>query len=424
MRILVAGASGFIGRRIAAALIGQGHEVVAGVRDGGRFPAAPGIRPLALDFSGLTRPEDWLPKLEGMDAVVNCVGIIAETGRNRFETLHTLAPIALFEACVRAGVRKVVQVSALGADETAFSRYHLSKKAADDALAETPLDWAILQPSLVYGPGGQSTALLTAIAALPVIPLIGDGGQQLQPVRVEDLAEAAVRILENADPLRKRLPVVGPEPMTLRELLVLLRRGLGLAPARTLSLPDRWVLTLADRRGRTPASPFNGETLRMLQQGNTADPGPLTALLGRPPATLAVAMIETPPSVRRPARLFFPIPALRITLGLLWVWSGVVSAGFHPKADSLALLAATGITGPAAPAVLYGAAAADVLLGLAWLFRVRVVAAGWLQILMMLAYSSVIAVFLPEFWLHPFAPLAKNIPLMAATLAVMATEDP
>jgi uncharacterized protein YbjT (DUF2867 family) len=424
MRILVTGASGFIGSHVVAVLSKRGHEILAGVCNPGRFPPTSGVTPVAVDFTRDLAPEDWLPRLAGVEAVVNCVGIIAEDGRNTFEALHTRAPVALFRACERAGVRKMVQISALGADETAFSRYHLSKKAADDFLAGTPLDWTILQPSMVYGPGGKSTALMSALAALPVIPLIGDGQQAMQPVHVDDLAEAVVRALETDVSARTRLPAVGPKPVVLRELLALLRRSLGLRPVPMIPVPFRGVLLMGEMLEKIVATPLNSEALRMLQQGNTGDPGPFAALLGRAPRALKDALLEAPPNPaeRLQARLFLLLPALRITLALLWIWSGLTSAFFYPEAESLKLLAAVGVTGSAAPLALYGASALDMLLGLAWLFRFRVVQTGVIQILLMLVYSAVIAVFLPEFWLHPYAPLAKNIPLIVATLAVMAAE--
>jgi uncharacterized protein YbjT (DUF2867 family) len=426
MRILITGASGFIGSHIASALLNLGHEVIAGVRRPASLPSIPGLSPVTIDFVRQTEPEAWLSSLKNVDAVVNCVGIIAESSASRFDDLHRKAPIALFRACALAGVRKVVQISALGADDRAFSRYHLSKKAADDVLAGLNLDWTLLQPSLVYGPGGQSTALLSAVAALPVIPLIGDGRQRIQPVYVDDLVRCVVRLLEKEAPTRLRIPAVGPNPITLREFLSALRRRLGMPPAPMIPIPYRWMLFVGDCLGRVAVTPFNGEALRMLQQGNTGDPGVFSEILGTEPKPLDIALAGIP--ARRPerleARLFFVIPALRHALALLWIWSGLTSALFFPKAESFALLAPVGITGAAAAVTLYGASLVDTLLGVALFVRFRVRWVGTIQMLLMLAYSIVIGIYLPEFWLHPYAPIAKNIPLIAATLAVMAAEEP
>lgn len=424
MRILITGATGFVGGHIAHGLLNQGHEVVAAVRRPEAIPPRPGLSAIPADFTRDFAPEDWLPRLAGVDAVVNCVGIIAEAGRNTFDALHTQAPVALFEACVRAGVRKVVQISALGADDTAFSRYHLSKKAADDCLAATDLNWTVLQPSMIYGPGGASTAMMSALAALPVIPLIGDGQQAIQPLHVDDLAEAVVRLLESDIPRQARLPMTGPRPVTLRELLALLRTSLGLKPAPMLPVPFSWMLFVGDQLGKLISTPLNGEALRMLQQGNTGDSAPLAHLLGRTPRSLEEVLLHVPPNpaARLQARLYALLPALRITLALLWIWSGLTSALFFPAAESYALLATVGIAGGLAPLVLYGASLLDILLGAAWLVRFRVVPTGVVQLALIVGYSLAIAVFLPAYWLHPFAPLAKNIPLIVATLAVMASE--
>jgi uncharacterized protein YbjT (DUF2867 family) len=424
MRIFVTGASGFIGRHIVHALLGGGHEVIAGVHRTSVFCDAPGVTPVSVDFAHGLRPDDWLPRLSGVDAVINAVGIIAERRNSRFDDLHRDAPIALFEACRRAGVRKVIQISALGADDSAFSRYHLSKKAADDFLAATDLDWVVLQPSLVFGPGGQSSALFGALAAMPLIPLIGDGGQKIQPIHVDDLVRVILRLLEPDAPVRLRLPVVGPEPMTLRECLTVLRHWLGFGKPHFISVPHRWVLAMADRLGTITPTPFNGEALRMLQQGNTGDPEILPARLGLRPEGLASALRNRPatPADRVYSGLFLILPALRYALALLWIWSGLTSAFLFPERESLALLAATGITGEAAPWVLYGAAALDIVLGVALLARFHVVLVGLLQLVLIFGYTAVITVSLPEFWLHPFAPIAKNIPIIVATLAVMASE--
>src|SRR5437867_4457587 len=127
MKIFFAGATGFIGGHLVRALGARGHELTCLARGGGaaRLAAAalPGVRVLEGD---LTRPETWTAAVAGHDAAVNAVGIIRETPRATFEAVHAAAPIALFEAAARAGARKIVQLSALGADAGARSRYHLT----------------------------------------------------------------------------------------------------------------------------------------------------------------------------------------------------------------------------------------------------------------------------------------------------------
>src|SRR5688572_15175636 len=115
MKVFLAGAGGFIGRALTRALAARGHALVCGVRD----PKAPELAGCCLrleriDFDADVEPATWLSRLHGADVVVNAVGIIAERPNSSFDAVHTQAPIALFAAALRAGVRRIVQVSALG----------------------------------------------------------------------------------------------------------------------------------------------------------------------------------------------------------------------------------------------------------------------------------------------------------------------
>jgi uncharacterized protein YbjT (DUF2867 family) len=273
MNVLLTGATGFIGHNAAAALAQAGHQ----------------IRPLSrrhgADVRHMLTPEDWLAHLEGIDAVVNCIGIIGEHGTQRFAPLHTLAPMALFRACVRAGIRRVIQISAVGTDETAFSAYHLSKRAADDDLRALDLDWFVLRPSLVYGLGGASTRLFMRLARLPLLPVLGDGQQLLQPVHISDVASAILYAL-TATESRKTLDIVGSETIIYSEWLQRMRQAQGLPRARLLHIPFSAALLLA-RMGRHFNPMLQPENLLMLKAGYRADVQPLAHFLGRLPVPFA-----------------------------------------------------------------------------------------------------------------------------------------
>lgn len=272
MNILLAGASGFIGRNILVALGAAGHRV------------KPVSRSHGIDFRDMQAPADWLPHLEGIDAVINGVGIIGERGGQRFEPLHTLAPAALFRACAQAGVRRVLQISALGADATAFSAYHLSKRDADDCLRSLDLDWFVLRPSLIYGRGGKSADLFMRLATLPLIPVIGDGLQELQPVHISDVVATVLQSL-TATRTRQTLDIVGKETITFAEWLQWMRRAQDLPRARVLHVP--FALAMAGvRLGRYFDPMLQPENLRMLQAGYWADVQPLVEFLGRMPLTV------------------------------------------------------------------------------------------------------------------------------------------
>jgi uncharacterized protein YbjT (DUF2867 family) len=387
LRVLVLGAGGFVGGHAAEGLRAAGHEVVPG----------------KVDFTRALKAEDWLASLQGIEAVVNAVGIIRERGARTFNTLHYAAPRALFDACAAAGVRRVLQISALGADEAARSRFHRTKRGADEYLAGLDLDWAIVQPSLVWGEDGESARLFALLAALPLTPLAGDGRQLVQPIHIDDLVEVIVKLI--GVPMKIRLHAVGPREVSVREWLRLLRAQMGLGRPHFIEVP-LWAV------------PIERETLQMLQRGNTASPATISQLLRRAPRDPKQFVTPAQASaLALRARLDWLLPLLRGAIGVVWLVSGVVSLGLYPIEESLGLLARVGLTGTPALGALYGAAALDIVLGIAtfrargrWLWRV--------QIALILAYTALITVFLPELWLHPFGPVLKNLPMLAALVLV------
>lgn len=269
MKVVLTGGRGFIGRHVAEVLKLQQHDVVSVSRSSG------------VDFNHMLSVADWLPIIRGVDVVINCVGIIVETRHQRFSLLHTQAPVALFEACAQAGVRRVIQISALGADEQARVPYHQSKKVADDVLRSLPLEWFILRPSLVYGEGGKSTALFRRLASFPVLPLPGGGRQCIQPVHVDDVVAAVIRCLD-AEPACQTIDVVGPRQMTFAEWLQNLRRHKGYLSARVIGIPMRFVEVTA-RVAKFVIPLVHPDNLDMLARGNTSDVTAITRLLGRSP---------------------------------------------------------------------------------------------------------------------------------------------
>ncbi len=418
-RVLVLGANGYIGRHVAAALEAAGHEVIPGARSA----AAGGTRWMRVDYSRDHSIASWLPRLAGIDVVVNAVGILRETGDATFAALHVAAPVAMFRACVEASVQRVIQISALGADERAASRYHRTKKAADDVLAALPISSAIVQPSLVYGEDGASAKLFTTLAALPLVPLPGDGGQRVQPVHVADLAALVVSLAGPHRDVTGRVAAVGPRALTLRQWLAALRVGMGLPPARFLRVPMAFVTAAAAVAEHMPRVLLDRETLGMLQRGNTGDARAITRILGRVPRDPETFVGTGRAQARTGARLRWLLPIARASVALLWIATGIVSLGVYPLEASYALLARTGITGALAPLALYGAALLDLALGVSvylvprrrWLWRA--------QIALVLAYTAIITVKLPEYWLHPYGPLTKNVPLLALLLLLHELDD-
>ena len=424
MNVFVAGASGLIGSRLVDALLAGGHRVtVAGRRLSQLRQRWPDCTAVEVDYTRDHAPATWVPRLRRCDAVVNTVGIFAESGGSTFDGVHALAPMALFAACLPAGVGRVVQLSALGADEEAGSRFHQSKRRADAFLLDLPLQGSVVRPSLVFDPAGASTRALCALAMLPLLPLPDGGRQRVQPVALDDLVGALVHLLLAADPPRE-IDAVGPRCIALREYLALLRQGLGGGALRSMGFPAALAPLLGRFAPARLSALGTGDAMAMLARGNCAESRAMRQLLGRPlrdPRDFVRP--ADAPALRREARLAWLLPLLRTSVGLVWLATATVSFGLFPPADSFDLLHRAGVPPALAPLALYGAATLDLVLGCATLFAPRRWRLYGVQALLILAYTAIISVRLPGFWLHPYGPLTKNLPLLAAIATLAWLEE-
>ena len=426
MQVLVTGADGFIGRALCTRLAARGHVVVAGVHRGSNrsparcaashdAPAAGVSREVDVDFVRDVTADAWLPRLTGIDAVVNAVGLIREHGDATFARVHVEAPIALYDASAARGIAHFVQLSALGADAQSRSAYHRTKRMADEALhARLPRAWSA-QPSLVFGAHGGSARLFMLLASLPVIPVPGHGESRVQPIHVDDLVLALCALLEGDGP-GGTVALVGPRPLALRDWLVTLRQCLGLPRTHVVAVPWAAMRAAAALAEHFPGSLLDRDTLGMLARGNAADAGATAALLQRAPRDPAAFITAAEaPALRTTARLGWLLPLLRSAVAVVWIGTAIVSFGVFPVSESYALLARTGVPAALAPLFLYGAAGLDLAFGVGIFMlsgqRRRLL---WrAQVVLIVLYSVLIAWRLPEFWVHPYAPMLKNVPLVA-----------
>jgi uncharacterized protein YbjT (DUF2867 family)/uncharacterized membrane protein YphA (DoxX/SURF4 family) len=419
-RVLVTGASGFLGRHIVAGLRARGHGVICAQRS--REPGEDCADIIGIDFADDVTPEQWVRHLRGVHTVINAVGILKEHGRQTFRSLHVESPGVLFEACANAGVEHVIQISALGADENATSRYHLSKRQADQFLRTLPVGWTVVQPSLVYGSDGASARLFTTLASLPWIPLPAGGKQLVQPIHVDDVTAGIVALVET-EATRSTVPFVGPAALTLRDYLQALRTSLGFGQAWFFSIPLSMLHTAARVGARLPRSLLDPDSLGMLMRGNTGDSGPLRRLLGRPPRSAQHFVSETERTeIRQRAALAWLLPLLRLSIAAVWIVTGIVSLGVFPAEASYALLQRAGVPRGLAPLFLYSAAILDLVLGVATLVLRRRRALWLAQIALMLGYTAIISIRLPEFWIHPYGPILKNLPMLVALILLYQLE--
>jgi uncharacterized protein YbjT (DUF2867 family) len=330
MRILLIGASGFIGRELFAALEARGHAVVPAVR---RLHAAPPFAREAAVQVDLARdldPATWTPRLQRIDAVVNCAGILQDRGSQSSEAVHHRGPQALYRACEATGVRRVVLISAISADAAVPTRFAATKLAGEDVLRSSRLDWAVLRPSLVHARGAYGgTALFRGLAALPFrVPVPAGDGHVFQPIHVDDLARVVALALESDRLVGKTLDPVGPDRVTLGEILADYRRWLGLAPARAIGVP-RALVRAAARIGDFAGGPLNSTALAQLEHGNAGDYAAFAAACGIDCLGWRAALALHPAHAqdRWHARLYFLPAALAVVLLLAALAAIVLGAG-------------------------------------------------------------------------------------------------
>jgi uncharacterized protein YbjT (DUF2867 family) len=428
MRILLLGATGFIGSRLLARLLTDGHHVRAAVRDPDRLKRRfPPVDTRHVDLNRFSTTDDWRSLLAGIEAVINCAGALQSGRGQNLKAIHVKAPGALFQACVEARIRRVIHISAISADAAARTEYALTKHSAEQRLRELDLDWVILRPSLIYAEGSYGgTSLLRALAAFPwVTPLPGSGGQPFQPLHVDDLAEIIALLIRERRLSRITLEPVGPERLTLAEIVVRLRAWLGLPPAKVLYVPMVLVRAVARIGDFLSTGPLNTTSIEQIVYGNSGDPAPFIAATGIQPRRMADAMIARPATAQDlwHARLYLLRPFLRLALALFWIWTGVSVLFFASSAEGYALLRAAGVPETMLSLSWFAGGFLDLGLGLWLLFTSRVVLVASIMLAVTAFYLFALSFAVPELWAAPLGALPKTLIVMLLTLVVMALAE-
>jgi uncharacterized protein YbjT (DUF2867 family) len=278
-RVAVIGASGFIGRYVVKRLAARGARVAAVVRD---VEAALFLQPMG-DVGQIARlganildDARLAAAIAGADAVVNLVGILHESGKQRFAALHATAPGRLGALAKAAGVKHVVHVSAIGADPASPAAYARTKAAGEQAVRASFPDAIILRPSVVFGPEDDFFNRFAALAqCAPALPLIGGGKTRFQPVYVGDVADAVMAALDDPASAGRTYELGGPRIYTFRALMELV---LAETDRKRLLVPLPWALASLQAAflELLPTPPLTRDQVKLLRRDNVVAAGALT----------------------------------------------------------------------------------------------------------------------------------------------------
>jgi uncharacterized protein YbjT (DUF2867 family) len=278
LRVAVLGGSGFIGRYIVRRLAERGARIAVGCRfaEEAKFLKPFGnVGQIATLNIGIASNELLPAFLAGNAALINCVGILRESGRQTFDLLHHTGPARLARFARDAGIERLVHFSAIGADSRSSSAYARTKAAGERAVRDAFPTATILRPSVVFGPEDQFFNRFAAMATLsPALPLIGGGETRFQPVYVDDVANAAVACLDDVATAGRTYELGGPKIYSLRELLDLMlgeiRRKRGF-----VDLPFAAAAALARLMSLLPNPPLTPDQVELLKSDNIVAPGAL-----------------------------------------------------------------------------------------------------------------------------------------------------
>lgn len=269
--VTVFGGSGFLGRHVVRALARRNYRVRVAVRRpdlAGHLQPLGSVGQIKAVQANLRYRWSVDRAVQGADAVINLVGILAPSGAQTFDAVQAFGARAIAEACRAAGVDRLVHVSAIGADAGSASAYARTKAAGEAAVFETVPGAVVLRPSIVFGPEDDFFNRFAEMARFaPALPLIGGGRTRFQPVFVGDVAEAVARAVDGAVEGGKVYELGGPEVKSFRECLELVCRETGRRRA-LVSVPFPVAELGAKLTGWLPGAPLTADQVELLKSDN------------------------------------------------------------------------------------------------------------------------------------------------------------
>ena len=294
MKIFLTGATGFVGKHMLEQLLAEGHAVRAALRGlpgqkarlvqsfhkDGDFQYVPG------DVVEGTRLDEGM---QGCDGVIHLVGIIVEKGNNTFDRVHHLGTRNVVEAAKRTGIKRFVQMSALGVRANGVAQYQTTKWKGEEEVRQSGIPFCILRPSLIFGQGdGFVTQMMATMRWAPLFrPVPGDGTPKFRPIAVEDVTACFTRALTYQAATNQTVDLGGADELTLNDVLAEIARCAGIRkPAVHIPMP----LMMAGARVMQKvlkSPPVTVDQLCMLLEGSTCEIGPMKRIFGINPRGFA-----------------------------------------------------------------------------------------------------------------------------------------
>jgi NADH dehydrogenase len=292
--IAVVGATGFVGRAIVARLTESGHRVIAISRTGRRLAEWPrGVSTRAADVA---TGRNLAPALEGAAAVVHLVAIPRESSGRTFADVNVRGTQRVVEAATAAGIRRLVHLSVLGVADDPKLRYLYSKWLGERIVRDSDLEWVVLRPSLMFGPGDGFFSLVRTTLkwwSPGVVAIPGDGDTRFQPLAVDDLALAVERSLTDADRARQVYKLGGPDWVTYREIVDAVMQVTGMRRLK-LPMPIPLISALTAVTDRIlPIFPVSHDQIASLQRPNFTDRDAFERAFGTRPRPMDLTYLRS-----------------------------------------------------------------------------------------------------------------------------------
>lgn len=276
MRLFITGATGYFGSNLLPKLIEAGHEPVCLIRLGSEKKIKgllPEIKTISGEITDLPAWRFQVEEMKNIDAFINLVGIIREFPSRgiTFDGLHFQGTKQLADLATAMGVKRFIQMSALGASPDSKAEYHRSKYQAEEYLKKSGLEWTIFRPSMIVGKGNGALEMIVKLMnSAPLMPIIGNGKYRLQPVDIDNVADGFVKSLDDERSFGKIYEIGGPEQFSYDRMIDIIADVRG-KKVKKAHIPTLFMKLSAELLEYFSFFPLSKGQIAMLKEENITD---------------------------------------------------------------------------------------------------------------------------------------------------------